>query len=70
MIDTKEWEKVKEYEKFVLFRHKKTGVRECILKIDLIDIPKQRLDKESKWEMEEYKNTNYKNNFIQRRTEL
>ena len=27
--------KIKEYDKFVLFENKKTGLRECILKIDL-----------------------------------
>lgn len=70
MVDTKDLEKVKEYDKFVLFRNKKTGRKECILKIDLVNIPKQRLDKESKWEMEEYRNTNYKNNFAQRRTDV
>ena len=27
--------KIKEYDKFVLFQDKNTGIRECILKIDL-----------------------------------
>lgn len=36
MLDTKELIKIKEYDKYILFKHKDTGIRECILKIDLI----------------------------------
>lgn len=36
MINTKDLIKIKEYDKYVLFKHKDTGIRECILKIDLV----------------------------------
>lgn len=60
MVDTKEWEKVKEYDKFVLFRNKKTGIRECILKIDLIPCTKIDLrfgtgSKGNKWDRTGFK---------------
>lgn len=60
MIDTKEWEKVKEYDKFVLFKHKKTGIRECILKIDLMPRTKRDLRfgtgaKGNKWDRTGFK---------------
>jgi hypothetical protein len=70
MIVTKELEKIKEYDRFILFRDKKTGIRECILKTDLVKIKNEKRAKENKWEMEEYKNTNYKNNFAQRRMDV
>ena len=46
MVNTKDLIKIKEYDKYILFKHKDTGIRECILKIDLIS-PK---DKKVKWE--------------------
>jgi len=36
MVDTKDLIKIKEYDRFVLFEHKNTGIKECILKTDLI----------------------------------
>ncbi len=36
MVDTKELVKIKEYDRFVLFEHKETGIKECILKTDLV----------------------------------
>ena len=36
MVNTKDLIKIKEYDKYILFKHKDTGIRECILKIDLI----------------------------------
>ena len=36
-MDTKDLIKIKEYDRYILFKHKDTGIRECILKIDLID---------------------------------
>lgn len=35
MIDTKDLIKIKEYDKYVLFKHKNTGYMECFLKVDL-----------------------------------
>jgi len=46
MANTKDLIKIKEYDKFILFQHKDTGIRECILKIDLI--PGKSLKR--KWE--------------------
>ena len=36
MINTKDLIKIKEYDRFVLYEHKDTRIRECILKIDLV----------------------------------
>lgn len=46
MINTKDLIKIKEYETYILFQHKNTGIRECFLKVDLI--PPE--DKKVKWE--------------------
>ena len=55
MIDTKDLEKIKEYDKFVLFKHKKTGIRECILKIDLVLQQGQKVGLSNKWDRDGYK---------------
>ena len=46
MINTKDLIKIKEYETYILFQHKDTGIRECFLKVDLL--PSQDLKR--KWE--------------------
>lgn len=46
MINTKDLIKIKEYDRFVLFQDKNTGIRECILKIDLLKPESQK----KKWE--------------------
>lgn len=60
MVDTKDLEKIKEYDKFILYRHKKTGIRECILKVDLLPDRDQNLNfgtgnKGNKWDRSGYK---------------
>jgi hypothetical protein len=55
MVDTKDLEKIKEYDKFVLFRHKKTGVKECILKIDLVPQHEHKIGLGNKWDRDGYK---------------
>ena len=46
MVNTKDLIKIKEYDRYILFKHKETGIRECILKVDLFP-PK---DLKRKWE--------------------
>ena len=50
MVDTKDLEKIKEYDKFILFKHKKTGIKECIMKIDLVPKTNKRMKMGNKWE--------------------
>lgn len=54
MVDTKDLIKIKEYDRFVLFEHKNTGIKECILKIDLVRLKNKKKDSENKWERSEY----------------
>lgn len=50
MVNTKDLIKIKEYDKFVLFQHKDTGIRECFLKIDLINRKNDKQTYRNKWE--------------------
>lgn len=54
MINTKDLIKIKEYDRFILFEHKNTGLKECFLKVDLYPTQKQKKNYESKWERSEY----------------
>jgi len=54
MRDTKDLIKIKEYDKYILFQHKNTGIRECFLKVDLIPPGKLKKAHENKWERSEY----------------
>lgn len=54
MINTKDLIKIKEYETYILFQHKDTGIRECILKVDLFPIENTKKSYENKWERSEY----------------
>ena len=54
MRNTKDLIKIKEYDKYILFQHKCTGIRECFLKIDLDPVVNQKKDYENKWERSEY----------------
>ena len=42
MINVDNMIKIKEYENFVLYKHKNTGVRECFMKSDLFSIKNKR----------------------------
>ena len=58
MVDTTNLTQIKEYEKFILFKNNKTGIRECILKIDLIEPrleEKPKIHPMNKWEREAYR---------------
>ena len=46
----KDMTKIKEYDNFILYKHNKTGIRECFMKIDLF--PAKNPDKKysAKWE--------------------
>ena len=50
MVDTKDLIKIKEYDKYILFKHKDTGIRECILKIDLIPRKNEKQVRRNTWE--------------------
>lgn len=42
--------KIKEYDRFVLFQHKDTGIKECIMKSDLKKPENKREYHNAKWE--------------------
>lgn len=53
MVDTTNLTQIKEYDKFILYKHNKTGVKECILKIDLIEPEldiREKVHPMNKWE--------------------
>lgn len=50
MINTKDLIKIKEYDKYILFKHKDTGIRECILKIDLVPRKNEKQVCRNTWE--------------------
>ena len=54
MVDTKELIKIKEYDRFILFEHKNTKIKECILKIDLDNLKNEKKHNQNKWERSEY----------------
>lgn len=49
-MNPEKWEKVKEYDTFILYRNKKTGIRECFMKTDLIKREKSKKKYLSGWE--------------------
>lgn len=58
MVDTTNLTQIKEYDKFILFKNNKTGIKECILKTDLIEtLPeeKPKIHPMNKWERESYR---------------
>lgn len=50
MVDTKDLIKIKEYDRFVLYEHKNTGIKECILKIDLVPRKNEKQACRNTWE--------------------
>lgn len=50
MVDTKDLIKIKEYETYILFQHKKAGYMECFLRVDLASKEKQARANKNKWE--------------------
>lgn len=55
MVDTKDLIKIKEYDRYILFKHKDTGIRECILKTDLVPQHQQKISLGNKWDRDGYK---------------
>ena len=53
MVNTKDLIKIKEYDRFILFQHKNTGIKECIMKVDLVKITNERQKTVGKWERKE-----------------
>lgn len=45
--------KIKEYDTYVLFQHKDTGIRECLMKCDLEKSVNQMKTGRNKWERKE-----------------
>ena len=50
MVDTKDMIKIKKYDRFVLFEHKNTGIKECILKTDLFPHKNEKRVRGNTWE--------------------
>lgn len=58
MVDTTNMTMIKEYDKFILYKHNKTGIKECIMKIDLIEhdpLESERMYSGNKWERGEFR---------------
>ena len=44
MINTEDLIKIKEYDTYILFKHKDTEIKECFLKIDLEQQKNERIE--------------------------
>ena len=53
MVDTKDLTKIREYDRYILFQNKHTGIRECFLKVDLDLIKNEKMKYKNKWERDE-----------------
>lgn len=54
MVNIKDYIKIKEYDNFILFEQKKTGIKECFLKTDLFNRKNEKKNYQNKWERSEY----------------